>query len=125
MAGIDKTYIDGKEYPVYRQWWIDNYDKMVKELGEAIYLYPFGYAFKIGTEVTPEFLKNNEGDLHYMKGRFDFPIWNTSESDDKWLVKNCNIQSYRDRMLDVYGNNWKGFKGQKWAKPNKKQKYKR
>ena len=31
MAGIDKTYIDGKDYSIYRQWWIDNYDKMKTE----------------------------------------------------------------------------------------------
>ena len=30
MAGVDKTYIDGKEYPLYRKWRIDNYDKKKK-----------------------------------------------------------------------------------------------
>lgn len=35
MASIDKTYIDGKEYPLYRSWWIENYEKMQKELGRA------------------------------------------------------------------------------------------
>ena len=34
MASIDKLYIDGKEYPLYRQWWIDNYEKMKKEVFE-------------------------------------------------------------------------------------------
>lgn len=24
MAGIDKTYIDGKDYKHYRTWWIGN-----------------------------------------------------------------------------------------------------
>ena len=38
MAGIDKTYIDGKYYPLYREWWINNYDKMKKELGDYIYM---------------------------------------------------------------------------------------
>ncbi|MFA5300182.1 MAG: hypothetical protein WC389_18500 [Lutibacter sp.] len=121
MAGIDKTYIDGKEYPLYRQWWIDNYDKMIKEFGDYIWLYTFTFFDVWPEEVTPEFLKENTGDIEYFKNKYDFPIWNTSEKKDKWLVKNCDIQSFRERMLEVYPYNWKGFKGQKWIpKPNKK-----
>ena len=37
MAGIDKTYIDGKDYKHYRTWWIDNYYKMKRELGYAVW----------------------------------------------------------------------------------------
>ena len=128
MAGIDKTYIDGKDYPLYRQWWIDNYDKMIKELGDPIWLYPFNYFAPLSykddfPEITPEFLKDNTGDLDYYKNSHDFPIWNTSESKDKWLIKNCNIQSFRNRMLEVYPHNWKGFKGQNWIpKPRRKPK---
>ena len=124
MAGIDKTYIDGKEYPLYRQWWIDNYDKMIKELGEAIWLYPFSM-FKVewDFDFTPEFLLSHTDDIEYFKNRYDFPIWNTSEATDMWLIKNCSFESFRNRMLSVYPSNWKGFKGQKWAKKEKKQKY--
>lgn len=115
MAGIDKTYIDGKEYPLYRQWWIDNYDKMQKELGTYIYLYPFGAFYpNEPDEITPEFLLNNDIDLREYKTRYDFPIWNTSEAVDKWLIKNCDIQSFRNRMLEVYPHKWAGFKNQKW-----------
>jgi hypothetical protein len=125
MAGIDKTYIDGKEYPIYRNWWIENYEKMVKQFGEAIWLYPFSiFDCDLDFEITPEFLKNNTADLDYCKNRYDFPIWNTSESEDKWLVKNCEIQSFRNRMLECYNHKWKGFKGQNWIpKPRKKEKY--
>ena len=126
MAGIDKTYIDGREYKIYRQWWIDNYEKMIKETGSYIWLYTFSFFYpNEPEEFTPEFLQNNTADLAYYKDMYDFAIWNTSEKVDKWLVKNCNIQSFRDRMLDVYPSNWKGFKGLKWAKPDKKQKYTR
>jgi hypothetical protein len=131
MAGIDKTYIDGREYPLYRKWWIDNYDKMIKELGDYIWLYTFSvfyYDFKgrlieDDIDVTPELLLNDTRDLREYENAYDFPIWNTSERVDKWLVKNCEIQSFRNRMLEVYPYNWKGFKGQKWIlKPNKKAK---
>ncbi len=122
MASIDKTYIDGKEYKYYRQWWIDNYDKMNKELGYAIYFYTFGIFDE--NNITPEFLKENTADLDYWSKCYDFAILNTRESEDKWLVKNCNIQSYRNRMLSVYNINWKGFKGVDWIpRKNKKQKY--
>ena len=124
MAGIDKTYIDGKEYKLYRQWWIENYDKMVKELGKPVWLHTFS-AFPMDDmdDVTPEYLANNTADIEYYKTRFDFAIWNTSEAQDKWLVKNCPFQSFRDKMIMVYPPNWKGFKNQSWATPNKKQRY--
>ena len=65
-------------------------------------------------------------DLEEYKDRYDFAIWNTSERIDKWLVKNCNILSFRNRMLEVYSPKWTGFKGQDWVpKPKIKQKYKR
>ena len=127
MAGIDKTYIHGKEYPIYRNWYIENYDKMIKELGEPIWFYTFSIFDPISSEddypeITPEFWKNNTSDIEYWKDRNDFPIWDTSGRIDKWLVKNCNIQSFRDTMLKVYGHKWIGFKDQEWIpKPNKKQ----
>ena len=113
MAGIDKTYIDGKEYPIYREWWISNYNKMKKELGNPIWLYTFSIFDDWDIEITPEYLQSNEKDLEYYKNRYDFPIWNTSEKEDKWLIKNCNIQSFKDRMIEVYPYNWSGFKKQK------------
>ena len=127
MGGIDKTYIDGKDYPLYREWWINNYDKMKKELGGYIYLYTFNYFYpNEPDEFTPEFLLNNTGDLNHYKNAYDFPIWNTSEKVDRWLIKNCDIQSFRNRILEVYNHKWKGFKGQKWIpKPKIKQKFKR
>ena len=118
MAGIDKTYIDGNDYPLYRQWWIDNYEAMVKELGRPIYLYPFSillYAHNVRMEdITPEFLMTHTEDLEHYKRSYDFAIWNTSERQDKWLIKHCPIPSYRERMLSVYSSRWPGFKGQKW-----------
>ena len=125
MACIDKTYIDGKDYPLYRKWWIDNYDKMIKELGQPIYLYTFNTFYpNEPDDVTPQFLLENTQDLKELKNSYDFPIWNTSEKVDKWLIKNCEIQSFRERMLAVYPRNWVGFKGQKWIpKPKTKLKY--
>ena len=115
MAGIDRTYIDWKDYPLYRQWWIDNYEKMKKELGNYIWLYTFSAFYpNEPKEFTPEFLLNNTQDLKEYKNVNDFPIWNTSEKVDKWLIKNCEIQSFRDRMLEVYSHKWVDFKGQKW-----------
>lgn len=126
MAAIDKTYIDGKDYPLYRQWWVDNYDKMMRELGDYIWLYTFSFFYpNAPEEFTPEFLKEHTADLEYFKNAYDFPIWNTSESVDKWLIQNCDISSFRERMLEVYPHNWKGFRGQKWVpKPKIKPKYK-
>lgn len=125
MAAIDKTYIDGKEYPLYRQWWIDNYDKMVKELGEPIWLYTFSSFYEeCDFDITPEFLKEHTKDLEDYKNAYDFAIWNTSDKQDMWLVKNCPFESFRNRMLAVHNHGWKGFKGQKWVpKKNNKPKY--
>lgn len=110
MAGIDKTYIDGRDYKLYRQWWIDNYDKMMKELPNgAIYLYPFSI-FRVD-EVTPDYLAENSKDLDYWSTMYDFAIWNTTEGQDKWLIKNCNITSFIKRMVECYPPNWSGFKG--------------
>lgn len=118
MAGIDKTYIDGRDYPEYRQWWIDNYDKMVKELGAPIWLYTFGFYYPIDP-ITPDFLQENTADLAHYRGAYDFPIWNTSEKKDLWLIKNCPICSFRERMLSVYPKNWVGFKRQSWIPKGK------
>lgn len=120
MAGIDKTYIDGKDYPLYRQWWINNYQKMVEELGNPIWLYTFSI-FDLDDDPTPEFLLNITIDLDYYSRRYDFAIWNTSEKVDKWLIRNCDIQSFRNRILEVYDYKWSGFKGQSWVpKPKSK-----
>lgn len=125
MSSIDKTYIDGKEYPLYRQWWIDNYDKMIRELGDTIWLYPFNwFDLNNDVEITPDYLKSHNEDMRVAnRYTYDYPIWNTSERIDKWLVKNCPIQSFRDRMINVYPSNWNGFKGCKWVpKKNNKPK---
>jgi hypothetical protein len=101
MASIDKTYINGDEYPLYRNWWIANYDKMKIELRAVVYLYPFN-AFDTEQEITPEFLKDNTEDIEYYQGLNDVPIWNTSTKVDKWLINHCKIQSYQDRIKSVY-----------------------
>ena len=41
MTATNKTYINGNEYELYRHWWVENYNKMIKELNEPIYLYTF------------------------------------------------------------------------------------
>ena len=121
MAAIDKTYISGSEYPQYRRWWIANYQKMIKELGEPIWLYTFHVFGE--SNITPQYLKHHTADLEYYKNKFDFPVWNTSETADLWLIKNCNIPSFRKRMMEVYPHTWKGFKGLKIPKGEKKQGY--
>jgi len=80
MASIDKTYIYGKEYSRYRTWWIDNYYKMKRELGEYIWLSTFTIFYpNEPEEFTPDFLIDNTQDLEYYKDCREFPIWNTSE----------------------------------------------
>lgn len=106
MAGIDKTYINGEDYPQYRQWWIDNYEKMNNELGYYIWLYTFSAFYPNEPEImTPEYLINNELDLREYENETNFTIWNTSIEEDKWLIQNCKIQSYIDRMNIVYSDN--------------------
>lgn len=126
MSAIEKTYASGNDYILYRNWWIQNYDKMIKQFGEPIWLYPFGW-FDIEDieEITPEFLKNNTEDIEKTKRNTEIVIWSTSDKHDLWLVDNCEIQSFRDTLLMVYSDNWKGFKGKKWAKKNKKPRYTR
>lgn len=108
MAGIDKTYINGSEYLTYRNWWIDNYDKMIEEFGYAIYLYTF-CVIKTYLYITPEILKNTNDDLDIFKRKKKFPIWNTTEKEDLWLIKNCKIESYQKTLIENYPKNWRGF----------------
>lgn len=115
MDSIYKTYINGNEYELYRNWWIDNYEKMKKEIGEVIYLLPLHI---IPFTVTSENIKNIKSDVIYYQERYNFPIWETTEKQDLWLIKNCNIDSYRKRLLEVYPKTWKGFKGCTWVTKN-------
>ena len=111
MAAIDKTYITQEEYSDYRSWWIANYDKMIKELGYPITLYPF-QMFEDVTKITPKYLKKNKEDFDYFffeDKNICVPVLNTSEEEDKWLIKNCKIQSYQDRLREVYDEDWEGF----------------
>lgn len=124
MAGIDKTYIDSKEYPLYREWWLENYDKMVKDIGHAIWLYPFHVFYK-EDDITPKVLQGNEADIRWANSLNELIIWNTTESEDKWLLKNCKIKSFVERMIEVYPRNWKGFKGVNLPRPKDRQRYKR
>ena len=89
-------------------------------------VYTFGYFYSEFDDITPADLNRDTSDIEHYKNMYDFPIWNTSESDDRWLVKNCNIQSFRDQMLEVYPHNWSGFKKQTWVPTkNNKPKYRR
>ena len=36
-------------------------------------------------------------------------IWNTSERWDLWLVKNCHIESYQERLREVSESDWEGL----------------
>lgn len=117
MTATNKTYINSNEYELYRHWWVDNYNKMIKELNEPIYLYTF-WLFGFNNKVTPEVLKKNKSDVIYYENRYKFPIWDTSEKQDLWLVKNCDIASYRKRLLEIYPKTWKGFKGCTWVIKN-------
>ncbi len=122
---MSKTYISGRDYKIYRQWWIDNYDKMIRELGDDIWLYTFGI-FPSGVDVTPKYLSDNKEDIKYFNNAVQVTLWNTTPAQELWLAKNCNIQSFRDHLYEEYDHKWKGFKGQKWvAKCKTKQKYKR
>lgn len=112
MASIDKTYIDSEEYPLYRQWWIDNYDKMMEEMGCAVYLMPFVLFKNEPDDMTPEFLNTYHRDLLEVADKDEndeIVIWNTSERWDLWLVKNCPIESYQERLREVYESDWEGF----------------
>ena len=104
MAALDKTYITASEYPAYRQWWIDNYTEMIIAVGEAIWLYPF-VMFEDDNEfrqVNPDLLEVDKRDFDYFEDDGEYPIWNTTTQQDIWLLKHCKIQSYQDRMREVY-----------------------
>ena len=114
-----KTYILPEDYLIMRKWWIDNYDKMVLELGEAIYLWPF-YVFenklvkKYYPKVTPELLLSRDDDIQYYKNLTrDFVLWYTTEEQDKWLIKNCHLEPWIENVAFEYRKDWIGFKGSK------------
>ena len=88
MAAIDKTYIDGKEYPIYRQWWIDNYDKMVKELNKKIF-----------NNVLQQTSKNNNI-LSQQKYIGNISEINTQIVDTD--VRNSDIEQYNDTIYIIY-----------------------
>ena len=105
MAGIDKTYITKEQYIEARKFWMKTYAKQVKELGHAVWLYPFS-AFKDVEEVTPQFLRKNTADID----NFGSVLWNTSSVFDLWLMKNCPLDFVQARLHEQYDENYWGFK---------------
>lgn len=107
MASIDKTYVSKEEYIQARQFWIDTYDKQIKELGGTQYLYSFGNN-TYPDSPTPEFLKENTKDIDTFVD--DSVLWNTGSVFDMWLAKNCNLDFIQSTLKYQYGEDWIGFK---------------
>ncbi len=80
------SYMSYIEYKKVREWWIDNYDKMMKELKNYIWLFPFWVYDE--DKINSTFLKRYEKDIDAIKGIKKIPIWNVSEKEYNWLIKN-------------------------------------
>lgn len=86
MAGIDKTYGTPTQWLQCHAFLKDNNVQMKKELD-----YPIGlYGTKKNVAKLPE--------------TAEVVIWNTSEIQDIWLVKNCQLDFVQRRLREQYSS---------------------
>ncbi len=79
MASIDKTYVNKAEWKEAVQFYNETVEQQFKDMGEDIYLY-----------------YDEAPDLD------EFVLWNTSQIQDIWLWKNCQLPFVRNRLKVQY-----------------------
>ena len=110
MAGIDKTYLNKQEYIQLRKFWVETREQQKKELGYAVWMYPFTYFGDLDTtdDITQEMLDSNIDVDNF--GDEVCPVWSTSSSFDLWLAKNCPLDFIKERLFEQYDSDFIGFK---------------
>ena len=91
MAGIDKIYITGEQFPLFYDWIEKVYKKCTKETGLFMrhYLY---YDIDDAKKVK-------------IKPKETIPVSNFPEEIDMWILKkgNCDLKFIRDKVKEQYG----------------------
>ncbi len=83
MAGIDKTYVNYKQWLEARKFANETREEQIKALGGAIgFYYDSDDASRMGD---------------------DFVLWNTSGLQDAWLYQNCKLSFIQNRLASQYG----------------------
>lgn len=83
MAAIDKTYVNNwKDYCEIVDWCKKN--KFTCPNGTVIRFYPY------------------EWEEHHFENGNEYPVLNTSQTQDYFLIKYCPIQVVQNRMKEVY-----------------------
>lgn len=93
MAGIDKTYVSSfKEYDEIREWSKHTYVKYLNGLVDKEPLYNWIYYPHLEEK---DFKDNNE-----------YVLWNTSQSIDIFLARNCPFKLIQDRLHEQYHDSY-------------------
>jgi hypothetical protein len=90
MAGIDKTYLNLRDYKILKDWCATH---KFEVLGKTIYPGDFLFQYSTDNITDPE---------------ATFPVWNTPEWFDCLLAKHCDLPFIIKRLHEQYGDD--GFK---------------
>lgn len=98
MAEIDKTYIKTwEEYESLVEWAKDR--EFICPNGMKVY--PMNYIYKCNKE---DYEKSyNSFKENYPNEKFEFPVMNTPQYLDYFLIKYCPLEFVQNRMEEVYG----------------------
>jgi hypothetical protein len=109
MSAIDKTYVKKSEYLLAREFWLSTREKQIKELGRPIYLYSFVEYDVDPDKITLEHLETKKDIDFFVNDVTEFPLWNTSLTEDLWLLKNCKLDFVQKRLREQHGSDWYGI----------------
>lgn len=101
MAAIDKTYAHTWEEYVSLVKWAKN-TKFICPNGMT--LSPMGYIYEWSKETYEE--SYNSFKEKYLDFEFEFPVMNTSNAIDYFIIKECPLKFVQDRMKEVYSDEY-------------------
>lgn len=101
MAAIDKTYAHTWEEYVSLVEWAKN-TKFICSNGMV--LYPMEYIYEWYKELYDEAYKSFKE--KYPDSEFEFPVMNTSNVLDYFIIKECPLKFVQNRMKEVYSSEY-------------------
>jgi hypothetical protein len=82
MAGIDKIYLDWKDWLKFKKWLEENNHTSIKEI-------QFDWTYVINQDIP--------------KDCVDYPVTNLPHRVDYWLMKHCPLWPIIERLCEQYG----------------------
>lgn len=72
-----------KEFIEFKNWWWDNREKMIEDLGNPIQLLP----------------PSAECVTFYLRERGDVALFTSNVEEERWLVKNCPLEFVKHSII--------------------------